>query len=123
MPDLTSITTDWQQPRCGICYRTNSPKDNPRCERCAGPKPTLDTPATTPGTVRVRALVIVDGNGKWTMMGDGQNPDQQIRDWAYEAVGDLGGPPWAEHWIEATVPLPVQTPDGTIEGEVAQDVQ
>lgn len=79
-----------------------------------------DTPQTTPGTVRVRALVIVDSEGKWTVLGDGQNPEEKLREWAYDTTGDLGGPPWAQYWIEATVALPVQTADEPIAAEIMQ---
>jgi|HubBroStandDraft_5_1064220.scaffolds.fasta_scaffold499138_2 hypothetical protein len=72
----------------------------------------------TTKTVRVRALVFVDPDGKWTVMGDGQAPESQVIQWAADASGNLGGPPWGEYWIEATVPVPVQPADGIIEAEI-----
>lgn len=61
-------------------------------------------------TKRVRILVAIDSEGKWTSAGYDYGNGNDPHDWIM--LDDLG-PHMSYHWVEADVPLPVST---TIEG-------
>jgi hypothetical protein len=69
--------------------------------------------------VRIRVMVVIDPDGKWEAVGSHSWSDAATRDQVDDCSGDLGRAPWAYHWIEADVPIPVEVQDETVEGEVS----
>jgi hypothetical protein len=67
-----------------------------------------------PPTVRVRILVAIDRNGKWTATGASWYKDEDTRSIAF--IDDLESGE-AYHWVEADVPLPTEM-GPAIEGTV-----
>jgi len=69
-------------------------------------------------TKRVRICVVIDPEGKWEAAGSHSWTDGQAIRELDDLSGDLGPAPWAYHWIEADVPVPVERSDDVIEGKV-----
>ena len=58
-----------------------------------------------PATVRVRILVAIDRDGKWTALGAWSYTDDEMKDLIFTDNLDPGE---VYHWIEANVPLPTE---------------
>lgn len=56
-------------------------------------------------TVRVRVLVAIDSNGKWTATGASWHTDKEVKEYAFVDDLDSGE---VYYWIEADVPLPAE---------------
>jgi hypothetical protein len=67
--------------------------------------------------VRVRILVAIDDNGKWSACGYYSNDDAATRDVIF--IDDIGEH-LSYHWVEADIPIPTPL---TINGVVTEDAQ
>lgn len=69
-----------------------------------------------PRTVRVRIAVVIDEHGDYAVAGwaraKDRDEDEVVMD---QALDSLGTKSVAQHWIEASIPVPTQQ---TISGEV-----
>ena len=69
-------------------------------------------------TKRVRILVVIDPDGRWEAVGSFDFDDDTARSNLDDYADMLREHLRCYHWIEANVPVPVELPEGVIEGEV-----
>ncbi len=68
-------------------------------------------------TKRVRILVAIDTDGKWTSMGSAGSSDAILKDWI---LLDELNERYVFRWIEADIPLPVELMPTVHEGMVTE---